>query len=88
MSSTLMASCCFIISYKRPRPIIATFVPFLLLLFFFAVVVAASSSSNGTAAALHPGEELLRLERVRAQLAQGQESFRQDDPGMSMITQS
>ncbi|BAS92475.1 Os05g0169800 [Oryza sativa Japonica Group] len=69
MSSTLMASCCFIISYKRPRPIIATFVPFLLLLFFFAVVVAASSSSNGTAAALHPGEELLRLERVRAQLA-------------------
>uniref|UniRef100_A0A0E0DMN4 Neprosin PEP catalytic domain-containing protein n=1 Tax=Oryza meridionalis TaxID=40149 RepID=A0A0E0DMN4_9ORYZ len=63
-----MASCCFIISYKRPRPIIAIFVPFLLLL-FFAVVVVASSSSNGTAAVLHSGEELLRFERVRAQLA-------------------
>ncbi|KAF0925898.1 hypothetical protein E2562_018702 [Oryza meyeriana var. granulata] len=68
-----MASCCFFIAYKRPRPIIAIFVPFLLLFLFFFLASAsasATSSKNGTArVVLHSGEELLRFQRVKALLA-------------------
>ncbi|XP_015692917.2 uncharacterized protein LOC102704524 [Oryza brachyantha] len=74
MSSTLMAaSCCrCFVSYKRPRPIIATttFVFFFLfLLFLLAAEAGATPPSNGTAAALRPGEELLRFQRVKERLA-------------------
>uniref|UniRef100_A0A0D9WD99 Neprosin PEP catalytic domain-containing protein n=1 Tax=Leersia perrieri TaxID=77586 RepID=A0A0D9WD99_9ORYZ len=67
MSSTLMASCSS--SYKRPRPIIDIFVPFLLFFFFLVVSTSASSTSsisNGTekaTAMLYSGEEMLRFQR-------------------------
>ncbi|XP_039799323.1 uncharacterized protein LOC120664258 isoform X1 [Panicum virgatum] len=54
-------------------PIIASFVPFLLLLLVSSSVVIPASAGggggNGTAAPFRSGEELLRLQRIKARLA-------------------
>ncbi|KAL5201971.1 hypothetical protein ABZP36_012923 [Zizania latifolia] len=76
MSSTLMAAscccCCCFIAYKKPLLIIASFVSFLFFFLLFAASASATTSrhggSNGTTV-LHSGEELLRFQRVKVQLA-------------------